>query len=103
MSKLPVISDIKAVKALTRVGFSIDHQTGSHIIMRKEGSKPVTISVPKHKEMKAGSLLERAREVLKSYSSQAIDSEKNGSSNVDTKLNRVCWCLFVGKAKSLGE
>ena len=56
MSKLPVISGIKAVKALTRVGFSIDHQTGSHIIMRKEGSKPVTISVPKHKEMKAGTL-----------------------------------------------
>ncbi len=56
MPKLPVISGIKAVKALKRVGFSVDHQTGSHIIMRKEGSKPVTISVPKHKEMKAGTL-----------------------------------------------
>ncbi|MHB8359819.1 MAG: type II toxin-antitoxin system HicA family toxin [Thermoplasmataceae archaeon] len=56
MPKLPIISGIKAVKALTRVGFSIDHQTGSHIIMRKDGSKPVTISVPKHKEMKAGTL-----------------------------------------------
>ena len=56
MPKLPVISGIKAVKALTRVGFSIDHQTGSHIIMRKDGSKSVTISVPKHKEMKAGTL-----------------------------------------------
>ena len=52
--------------------------------------------------MKAGSLLERAREVLKSYSSQTIDSEKNGS-DVDTNLKRVCWCLFVGKAKSLRE
>ena len=56
MPKLPIISGIKAVKALTRVGFSIDHQTGSHIIMRKDGSKSVTISVPKHKEMKAGTL-----------------------------------------------
>ncbi|MHB1708579.1 MAG: type II toxin-antitoxin system HicA family toxin [Thermoplasmataceae archaeon] len=56
MPKLPVISGIKAVKALTRAGFFIDHQTGSHIIMRKEGNKPVTISVPKHKEMKMGTL-----------------------------------------------
>ena len=56
MPKPSVISDINAVKALTRVGFSIDHQTGSHIIMRKDGSKSVTISVPKHKEMKAGTL-----------------------------------------------
>ncbi|EQD28289.1 hypothetical protein B2A_15000, partial [mine drainage metagenome] len=52
--------------------------------------------------MKAGSLLERAREVLKSYNSQTIDSEKNGT-DVDTELNRVCWCSFVGKAKSLRE
>ncbi len=56
MPKLPVISGIKAVKALTKVGFFIDHQTGSHIILRKDGNKPVTISVPKHKEMKTGTL-----------------------------------------------
>ena len=56
MPKLPVISRIKAVKAPTKVGFFIDHQTGSHIIMRKDRNKPVTISVSKHKEMKTGTL-----------------------------------------------
>ncbi|MDA8143868.1 MAG: type II toxin-antitoxin system HicA family toxin [Thermoplasmatales archaeon] len=56
MPKLPIISGMKAVKALTKAGFFMDHQTGSHIIMRKEGNKPITISIPKHKEMKTGTL-----------------------------------------------
>jgi len=50
--------------------------------------------------MKAGILLERAREVLKSYSSQTFDSEKI-ESDVGTNLKRICWCLLVDKAKSL--
>ncbi|MHB1649903.1 MAG: type II toxin-antitoxin system HicA family toxin [Thermoplasmataceae archaeon] len=36
MPKPSVISDINAVKALTRVGFFINHETGSHKIVRKE-------------------------------------------------------------------
>jgi len=30
--KLPVVSGIKVVKALAKVGYDVDHQTGSHII-----------------------------------------------------------------------
>jgi len=33
MPRLPVISWLKVVKALTKIGYKIDHQTGSHIIL----------------------------------------------------------------------
>ncbi|MFW6194863.1 MAG: type II toxin-antitoxin system HicA family toxin [Halobacteriota archaeon] len=55
MSKLPVVSGEKAIKAFTKAGWRFDRQTGSHVILRKEGS-PVTLSVPLHKEIKKGLL-----------------------------------------------
>ncbi len=56
MPKLPTLSGIKVVKVLTRSGFSIDQQIRSHIILRHEGSPVRTVSVPKHKELKIGTL-----------------------------------------------
>jgi len=35
MPKLPVISGMEIVKALRKLGYEIDHQTGSHIILRQ--------------------------------------------------------------------
>jgi predicted RNA binding protein YcfA (HicA-like mRNA interferase family) len=55
MSKLPVISGVKAVKTFHTFGFSISRQTGSHCIMEKTGLD-VTLSVPLHKELKRGTL-----------------------------------------------
>lgn len=55
MSKLPVVSGEKAIKAFTKAGWRFDRQTGSHVILRKEGS-PITLSVPLHKEIKKGLL-----------------------------------------------
>ncbi|MEM2275527.1 MAG: type II toxin-antitoxin system HicA family toxin, partial [Thermoproteota archaeon] len=34
MSKLPVVSAMDVVKALSKIGYEVDHQTGSHIILR---------------------------------------------------------------------
>jgi len=34
MPKLPVISGKELVKIISKVGYEIDHQTGSHIILR---------------------------------------------------------------------
>jgi len=34
MSKQPVCSGLEAVKAFRKVGYEVDHQTGSHIILR---------------------------------------------------------------------
>ena len=54
-NKLPVISGQKAVKAFARAGWHLDRISGSHAILRKEGS-PITLSVPLHQEMKKGLL-----------------------------------------------
>lgn len=55
MSKLPVISGMEAIKAFSKAGWIPHRQVGSHVVLRKEGSK-VTLSVPKHKELKPGLL-----------------------------------------------
>jgi predicted RNA binding protein YcfA (HicA-like mRNA interferase family) len=58
MSKLPRgISGQQAVRALTRLGFELVRQTGSHVNLRKplpQGDIPVT--VPLHPFLKVGTL-----------------------------------------------
>ena len=55
MPKLPVISGREVVKILKKVGYEVDHQTGSHIVLRhKETYKRLT--VPDHKEISRGTL-----------------------------------------------
>lgn len=55
MSKLPLISGIEAIKAFSKAGWYPHRQVGSHVVLRKEGSK-VTLTIPKHKELKPGLL-----------------------------------------------
>jgi len=50
MSKLPVISGAECVKALKQIGFVVDRQRGSHIIMIREDPR-TTVSVPEHNEL----------------------------------------------------
>ncbi len=54
MTKLPVISSRRIIKALTKVGYYIDHQKGSHISLSHPINK--TITIPKHKTIKKGLL-----------------------------------------------
>jgi predicted RNA binding protein YcfA (HicA-like mRNA interferase family) len=56
MPKLPVISGIEAVKALSKIGYEIDHQTGSHIILRQNKYPHRRLTVPNHKEIAKGTL-----------------------------------------------
>ncbi|MFM6012667.1 MAG: type II toxin-antitoxin system HicA family toxin [Dolichospermum sp.] len=55
MSKLPIISSLECVKALEKIGFVVDRQRGSHIILVREEPR-TTISVPDHKELDRGTL-----------------------------------------------
>ena len=55
MTKLPVISGRQCARALRKVGFLEDHQTGGHIILRRE-NPTTTISVPNHSELRKGTL-----------------------------------------------
>ncbi len=55
MSKLPIIAGQECVRALEKAGFYQLHQSGSHIIMRRDDPK-TTISVPNHREIRRGTL-----------------------------------------------
>jgi len=54
--KLPVVSGIDAVKALAKVGWEVDHQTGSHMILRHRAPPHRRLTVPRHKELAKGTL-----------------------------------------------
>ena len=55
MSELPRISGRDCVKALTRVGFIMKRQHGSHMILRRD--KPFAqLVVPDHEELDRGTL-----------------------------------------------
>jgi len=41
---------------LGKMGYQIDHQTGSHIILRQEDSPHRRLTVPDHKEIAKGTL-----------------------------------------------
>ena len=51
MPKLPVISGIKVVKSLSKIGYDIDHQTGSHMILRHNEEPHRRLTVPNHDEI----------------------------------------------------
>ncbi len=53
MSK--TFSGKEVTKGLRRIGYYIDHQTGSHIFMHNP-SENKSVIVPNHKELKIGTL-----------------------------------------------
>ncbi|MBX3307422.1 MAG: type II toxin-antitoxin system HicA family toxin [Nitrospira sp.] len=56
MSKLPVVSGQDAVRALKKIGYLVDHQTGSHIILRQSHPPHRRLTVPHHTELAKGTL-----------------------------------------------
>jgi len=60
MSRLPVCSGQDAVRAFQKLGYQVDHQTGSHIILRHPQMRRLT--VPNHRELAKGTLQALIRE-----------------------------------------
>ncbi|MBI5404483.1 MAG: type II toxin-antitoxin system HicA family toxin [Ignavibacteriae bacterium] len=56
MSRLPVLSANDLVKTLYKIGYLIDHQTGSHIILRNANYPFRRLTIPNHKEIAKGTL-----------------------------------------------
>jgi len=56
LSRLPVVSGKQAYKILEKIGYLIDHQTGSHIILRNQNPPYRRLTVPNHKELAKGTL-----------------------------------------------
>ena len=56
MGRLANISGRKAVKVFNKIGYQVDHQEGSHIILycAKPGHPP--LSIPDHRELAPGLL-----------------------------------------------
>jgi predicted RNA binding protein YcfA (HicA-like mRNA interferase family) len=55
VSKLPVISGADCVKALSKIGFEVYRQRGSHIVVVRQ-SPPTQTTIPNHKELDRGTL-----------------------------------------------
>jgi predicted RNA binding protein YcfA (HicA-like mRNA interferase family) len=55
MASLPAISGSSTVRVFERFGWIVARQTGSHIIMTKEGHI-ASLSIPNHKELAKGTL-----------------------------------------------
>ncbi len=60
MSRLPVCSGVDAVKAFCKLGYQLDHQTGSHMILRHPSGRRLT--VPNHRDLAKGTLRALIRE-----------------------------------------
>ena len=60
MSRQPVCSGTDAVRAFRKLGYEVDHQTGSHIILRHSNMRRLT--VPNHRELAQGTLRALIRE-----------------------------------------
>ena len=47
---------MEVVKALAKIGYEVDHQTGSHMILRQKETPYRRLTVPKHSELAKGTL-----------------------------------------------
>ena len=56
MRKLPLLSGKEVCKALAKIDYRVDHQTGSHFILRNEKPPYRRLTVPNHKEIAKGTL-----------------------------------------------
>lgn len=61
--KLPRLSGFNVVKILSKKGYTVSRQKGSHIILVRETDKgKKAVVVPNHKEIDKGTLLEIIRQ-----------------------------------------
>ena len=56
MSEFPVLSGREVVKALRKIGYDVDHQRGSHIVLRQTDPPHRRLTVPDHDEVAKGTL-----------------------------------------------
>jgi predicted RNA binding protein YcfA (HicA-like mRNA interferase family) len=61
MSRQPVCSGPDAVRAFKRAGYEVDHQSGSHIILRHVASGR-RLTIPNHRVIATGTLRALIRE-----------------------------------------
>ena len=55
MAQLPNLSGMEVVKAFEKLGWELSRQSGSHMVMTKDGEM-ASLSIPRHKEVAKGTL-----------------------------------------------
>ena len=56
MTSLPRVSGREVVSALERIGFAVDRQKGSHVVLRSVSPPYRRVVVPMHRELAKGTL-----------------------------------------------
>lgn len=56
MPKLPVLSGKDIVKIFVKIGYELDHQTGSHMILRQKDPPHRRLTIPNHNQISVGTL-----------------------------------------------
>ena len=56
--KLPIVSGMKIVKTLTKLGFEVKGRKGSHVTLEKKNGEIYRVTVPLHNELGRGLLKE---------------------------------------------
>jgi len=56
VSRLPVVSGQNAVKAFAKLGYALDRQHGSHLILRQIDAPHRRLTIPNHKTLAKGTL-----------------------------------------------
>ena len=56
MPKLPVLSGKNLVSIFISLGYEVDHQTGSHLILRHKIPPHRRLTIPNHPELSKGTL-----------------------------------------------
>jgi predicted RNA binding protein YcfA (HicA-like mRNA interferase family) len=56
LTRLPALSGREVVKALSQIGYELDRQRGSHMILRHPEPPFRRLVVPDHKEIRRGTL-----------------------------------------------
>ena len=56
MARLPVVSGREAAKALEGVGYRLERQRGSHLILRCDEPPHRRLTIPDHRELAKGTL-----------------------------------------------
>jgi predicted RNA binding protein YcfA (HicA-like mRNA interferase family) len=54
--KVPLLPARRVIRALVRLGFYVDHQKGSHVVLKDSASGSRTVVVPDHPELDRGTL-----------------------------------------------
>lgn len=58
MPRLPVVSGQEVIKALSKAGFKVEGQRGSHVKMKKHAGNHVIVTiVPLHRVLDVGTLI----------------------------------------------